>query len=490
VKGATALNPRLAALMVGTAMALATLAAGYLGESVPAQAAERPNIIFILTDDQDAESIRYMPTVQRELVQKGTTFENGILTLTECCPSRATMLRGQYAHNHRIGLGAKPNALTFRRHGLETSTVATWLNRAGYRTGLVGKYLNGYDHRYVPRGWDRWYANVGEPVWSECLNENGQERCYGGKHPDAVLADKAEGFVRSSKGGSDPLFLWLAFGAPHNPAPHMHQDRNKFSSVPLPKSPSFNERDVSDKPAWVRNKPQLKGEEIKKMTGFYRDRLRSLQTVDRAVGRLVDALDDTGRLENTYIVFWTDNGHHMGEHRLGAFKGTPGKTTPYVEDTRVPLVVRGPGVPHAERPELVLNTDIAPTFAALGGTQPDDFVDGRSFAPLLEGGTPNDWRTTALIENRRSKKLRRPAYAGLIAEDSGSDAPKDTAYVEYDGGDRELYDLADDPYQLENAFAQDPPPDRDLVAGLEQRLDDLRHCRATACFDAENGELP
>lgn len=117
-------------------------------------------------------------------------------------------------------------------------------------------------------------------------------------------------------------------------------------------------------------------------------------------------------------------------------------------------------------------------------------MDGRSFAPLLEGGTPADWRTTALTENRRSKKLRRPAYAGLITEGTGSDASKDTAYVEYDGGGRELYDLEDDPYQLENVFAQDPPPDPDLVAGLKGRIDELRGCRATARFDTENTELP
>jgi N-acetylglucosamine-6-sulfatase len=438
-----------------------------------AQARERPNILFILTDDLDARSIRYMPNLQGKLVEKGTTFENGILTLPICCPSRATILRGQYAHNHRIGLGAPGNARTFRKHGLERSTVATWLNSVGYRTALVGKYLNGYRYRYVPRGWDRWYANVSSDVWAECLNENGKERCYGGKHPDAVLADKAETFIRSSKGSPAPFFLWLSFNAPHEennaPPPYMRQDRNKFSHTSLPKPPSFNEKDVSDKPAWVRRMPLLTRKEIRNYTAFYRDRLRSLQTVDRAVSRLVDALADTGRLDNTYVVFWTDNGHHLGEHRLPA-----GKAMPYVEDTRVPLIVRGPGVPQAQRQELVLNTDIAPTFAELGGRQASDFVDGRSFSPLLRGETPH-WRTAGLIECRPSNRPRRPAYAGLITED--------TSYVEYNSGEKELYDLVKDPYQLQNVY-------RDAGSALKEeqasRVDALRSCKETACRAAED----
>jgi N-acetylglucosamine-6-sulfatase len=166
----------------------------------------------------------------------------------------------------------------------------------------------------------------------------------------------------------------------------MHQDRNKFDDTPLPRLRSFNERDVSDKPSWVRSKPLLTRDEIRNHKRFYRDRLRSLQAVDRGVGRLMDALADCGRLDNTYIVFWTDNGYHMGEHRLGALGATSGKGTPYVEDTRVPLIVRGPGVPQAERrQELVLNTDIAPTFAELAEAQAPVFVDGAPSCRCSEG---------------------------------------------------------------------------------------------------------
>lgn len=192
------------------------------------------------------------------------------------------------------------------------------------------------------------------------------------------------------------------------------------------------------------------------------------------MGQLVNALSDTGRLENTYVVFWTDNGHHIGEHRLGALEDTPGKGTPYVEDVRVPLIVRGPGVPQGQRQELVLNTDVAPTFAELAGTQAPGFVDGRSFTPLLDGATP-PWRTAGLIENRPSHKMRRPAYAGLITED--------TSYVEYDGGEKELYDLDADPYQLQNVYRDADPALKEELAG---RLDALRTCKEESCRTAED----
>jgi N-acetylglucosamine-6-sulfatase len=466
------------------ALAVALLTSGCAAEAQQTTQ-KKPNILFILTDDQDAGSIRYMPTVRKQLIEKGTTFKNGVLTTPVCCPSRATMLRGQYRHNH--GITTSGNAARFFLDGgLEKSTVATWLDQAGYRTALVGKYINGYaesldhsgDYRHIPPGWDRWYANASGDVWAECLNENGKKRCYR-EHPDHVLAEKAEGFVRANEGSAAPLFLYLAFSAPHEPAPYMYPDRNRFDDAPLPRPRSFNEKDVSDKPSWVRRTPQLTRKEVKNHTRFYRDRLRSLQTVDRAVGSLIDAMADTRRLDNTYIVFWTDNGHHIGQHRLGALGATPGKGTPYVEDIRVPLIVRGPNVPQAKRrQELLLNTDIAPTFARLAGTQPADFVDGRSFVPLLVGERP-PWRTAGLIENRGYPPQDRPAYSGMIT--------RNRTYVEYANGAKELYDLQADPYQLQNTYNNTDPT---LRADLETRLEALRSCKRERCRTAENGSNP
>ena len=462
-------------LSVGFAVVTALLVAGCAPEMQ--EAPKKPNIVFVLTDDQDPESLRYMPTVQEELIKKGTTLTEGVVTFPRCCPSRATMLRGQYVHNHGVSGGPERNGPYFRSAGLDESTVATWLQDAGYRTALVGKYLNDYESKtYVPPGWDRWYAGINREVWADCFNQNGKERCYEGKHPDSVLSEKAEKFVRTSEGDPRPLFLWLAVSAPHNPDFPPATDANKFSSAPLPKPPSFNEPDVSDKPGWVRDNPRLSDEKVRELTGLYRVRLRSLQTVDRAIANLTDALADVGRLENTYIFYFTDNGYMLGEHRLALTKDVP-----YVADTDFPMIVRGPGVPEgASRDELVLNNDLAPTFADLAGAEGPDFVDGRSLIPLLRGEASQQWRTAALVEEGRFfNKLDRPPFAELRTEDR--------AYIEYGNGERELYDLDKDPHQLENLAGQRPGEEAVLFSA---RLRELRNCRGASCRAAEDGTAP
>jgi N-acetylglucosamine-6-sulfatase len=269
--------------------------------------------------------------------------------------------------------------------------------------------------------------------------------------------------------------MYLSTNAPHTPAyvPQRHQ--GMFSDTPLPKPPSFDEPDVSDKPAWVREKPRLTQGSVDYFEELYRKRLRSLQSVDQMVGRLVSVLRDTGELSNTYILFTSDNGFHLGEHRLEA------KATPYEEAIGVPLLVRGPGVPRGvSRSKMALNNDFAPTFAELAGVTPPSFVDGRSLRPLLSASQPASWRSAFLVEHRRSDT--EGPFARLVPN---YDAVRTAnhLYVEYGTGERELYDLGSDPYELQSLHAS---AGIELKSRLASRLDGLRGCAADSCRSAEN----
>jgi arylsulfatase A-like enzyme len=468
------------------------------------QTGDRPNVVLILTDDLDAGLLqRYgerYPNIGK-LAAEGTTFENAFVTDPLCCPSRATTLRGQYAHNHRIVGNWPPlgGAEKFRDLGREDSTVATWLQEEGYGTMLVGKYMNDYAGARVPVGWDDWYGISGGHE-SHDLNENGRIHPYDpqGHHLDDVLAEKAAGSVRRSGEDGAPFFVWVGTQAPHAPADPAPRHEDAFPEARLPRPPSFDEGDVSDKPRWVRDNPRLERGEIQPMQDLYRDRLRSMLAVDEMVGRLVDALRESGELENTYVFFTSDNGWHAGEHRL-----TTGKWTAYEEDVRVPLIVRGPGVPAGSTlPHLVLNNDLAPTFAELAGADPPGFVDGRSLAPLLEGSPPpaGDWRSAFLVEAATELgPTADPPLSGDPLPEYWQRAPReysgrpgleavrtgDHLYVEYGDGGRELYDLRGDPHQLENLYETADPG---LLRALQGRLAALRDCSGSGCRTAEDGQ--
>jgi N-acetylglucosamine-6-sulfatase len=453
------------------------------------QTATKPNILFVLTDDMNASDLRYMPNTSRLLAERGTRFTNAFVTNSLCCPSRATTLRGQYSHNHLVWGNFLPlgGFQKFRDLGREQSTIATWLDnpnnfpdRVDYDTILIGKYLNGYDDTtYVPAGWDRWHAYLGYYEASPDtyrINENGHINSYDRSriHDTDLFADKAASFLRNTAGGA-PFFMYLSTNAPHTPAYVPQRHHGMFSDTPLPRPPSFDEADVSDKPAWVREKPRLTQGRVDYLRGLYRKRLRSLQSVDEMVGRLVSVLRDTGELSNTYIVFTSDNGYHLGEHRLEA------KATPYEEAIGVPLLVRGPRVPQGvSRSKMVLNNDFAPTFADLAGVTPPSIVDGRSLRPLLSTSSPASWRSAFLVEHRRSQ------YEGPFARVVPNyDAVRTTnyLYVRYGTGERELYDLGDDPYELRSRHRT---ASSELKSRLASRLDELRGCAAVGCRSAEN----
>lgn len=455
---------------------------------------DRPNIIFILTDDLDLKlgTIQYMPHLQESLVSQGLTVETFFISQPFCCPSRATFLRGQYTHNHRIYGNNPPNG-GFQEFYLlehESSTVATWLQAAGYRTVLLGKYLNGYpfreDREYVPVGWDEWYsAAKGSPFagYRYTLNENGVQVDYAetgqgeSQYMTDVLARKASDFIQRTSQADTPFFMYLSTYAPHVPVKPAKRHETMFPELTAPRTESFNEQDVSDKPAGIRFDPLLSAEEIATLDLNYRLRVQAMQAVDEMIAQLIDTLEETSELENTYIIFTSDNGYHLGQHRLRSGKGEP-----YEEDIRVPFILRGPGLKAGTTLHgyLTGNADLAPTIAELAGVTPPAYVDGRSLAPLLlQEGPPGDtWRSGYLLESYGNSGDSEdegtassvPVYLGLRTADY--------LYVEYQDGFVELYDLKADPHQLENVAGI---ADKGLLEHLSQWLQALANCAGEGC---------
>jgi N-acetylglucosamine-6-sulfatase len=468
---------------MGTAMLLAS--AVVLGTVIGsarsmAAAAERPNIIFVLTDDQFPGTEDAMPALQNNLLSQGVEFTNMISTFPLCCPSRATILRGQYAHNTHIYGNSLPwgGWEKFRDQGLQDSTIATWLHDAGYQTGLFGKYLNDYTDLGIPPGWDRWYAwNGPDEGWS-ALNDQGTQKTLIRRAADRGVSNAALKFLGDRLGGPAPVFASVNFGAEHHPYYYDDQvDDDAFEGVDVPRSPSFNEADVSDKPSYVSALPQLTEEEVAQMDQDYANGLLSLMRVDSFIASASDLLRSKGEMGNTYFVFYTDNGDHFGQHRL-----PHGKLQPYEEDTNFPLIVRGPGIPQGEtRTQLVGNHDIAPTLAGMGGASVPAFVDGRSFLPIARDPTAS-WPRTAILSERDTD--------GVFPNRWDMLRMRDKVYTRYESDEKEYYDLTVDPYQVHNALgASDTtyaPPEAATRAYYEKRLDDLYACAGGSCRTAED----
>ncbi len=441
--------------------------------------AARPNILVIMTDDQRVEEMRVLPRTRALLAAKGTSFANSFVAHPLCCPSRATFLTGQYPHNHGVLANGGRNGGYQRLD--HSNTLPVWLQQAGYYTAHLGKYLNNYGvtSPEVPAGWSRWFGLMDPStylLYGYTVSDDGVAVRYGDAPADYqtdVLAEEAEGLLRSRAGASQPFFVTVAPMAPHQeringvqvpprPAPR-HQGR--FAGEPLPKGPSFSETDVRDKPAHIRRLPPLSPAKAARQTEVYRARLASLLAVDDLVERLVDALADTGQLESTVIVFTSDNGFLLGEHRI-----PEQKYYPYEESIRVPLVIRGGGFPAgATAAQPVSNIDLAPTIVALTGAQAGRVMDGRTLLPLALDSRQGKDRTL-LIEGFGGDRAK-PSYQAVRD-------PR-WLYVEHATGDRELYDLQKDPFQLtsRHAGAAVAPVRKDLA----RRLARLGACAGDSC---------
>jgi arylsulfatase A-like enzyme len=461
------------------------LACGITLVGMEAHGQPKPNIIFVLTDDQFPGSENAMPSLKSDVTSKGIKFTNMTSTFPLCCPGRATIQRGQYAHNTEIYGNSLPLGgwKKFKALGEQNSTVATWLNRSGYQTGLFGKYMNNYRERSIPPGWDRWYGWNGPKEGWTSVNDQGREEPLKKQQADPLVSRNALEFLDNRLNKPAPVFAFVNFGAMHEPYYHATQDDDRFKGAGVPRSPAFNETSVADKPAYLRN-PSLSSSEISELDQSYRKGLRSLMRVDRFIGSASDLLRRKGEMDNTYFVFYTDNGAHFGQHRFGH-----GKLQPYKEDTNFPLIVRGPGIEGgATNGQLVGNHDIAPTLARMGGTSFPDFVDGRSFLALAKDPTTS-WPRTAIFSERENNNA--PPNKWSMLRMVGK------VYTRHEGGAREYYDLGVDSHQVHNALGGGDttylPPDASTLDYYEQRLDALYACSGQAgpgsCREAEDAPL-
>jgi arylsulfatase A-like enzyme len=473
-------------LAVAAVLAATVLAAG-CGTEVR-HTSQKPNIIFVLTDDQFPGTEEMMPGLKNDITSEGMKFTNMVSTFPLCCPARATIQRGQYSHNTTI-YGNSPPAGgwgKFRDKGLHRSTIATWLNQAGYQTGLFGKYMNNYTERVIPPGWDRWYAWNGINEGWTSVNDHGTQKPLDWQEADSLVANEALEFLSSRLKNEAPAFAFVNFGAMHEPYFYAPIDSDKFTGENIPRTPAFNEDDVSDKPNYIRNRPKLSNSDIVKLDQDYRNALRSLMRVDRFIEDASEMLRREGEMDETYFVFYTDNGVHFGQHRFML-----GKLQPYEEDVNFPLIVRGPGIPHGViKSELVGDHDVAPTLADMADADVPAFVDGRSFLPLATG-TTTDWPRTAILSERKTTDVP-PNKWDMLRMSS-------KVYTRHENGEKEYYDLASDPYQLHNALQPDdrnktpPAPDSATRAYYEQRLNALLDCEGQrgpgSCGEAEDGAL-
>ena len=469
----------MATVLLASAVAMLT---GEVKEPSAQVAAERPNFVFVMTDDLNERSMEQLGGITEIMASTGTSFDNAYVTYSLCCPSRASILRGQYPHNHGILGNHQPlgGAPKFRSAGQDRSTIATWLDGAGYQTKYIGKYMNDYDDLYKPPGWDEWFTLKGSPPTTQYTVASSEEDT--GKavtmedHSTDLYADQTSAFIRRSHANPEPFFVVVDTLAPHGPPEVANRYQNHFTDTPLP-SPTnnFNEVDVTDKPKWVQSYPRFSQDAINGIRDRHRWRLRSMLSVEDLLEETIATLQETGELENTYIFFTSDNGMHMGNHRFAQ-----GKKTPYEEAIGVPLMVRGPGVPAGEvREQLVINNDFAPTIAELAGVTIPEFVDGSSFAPLLTGSSPPSWRTAFLEEGWLHSGL-----PSIRTPDHKSVHTQTHMFTEYATGEYELYDLEADPNQL---MSKRRTGNEQLYSTLQSRLDALRACSGAGCRNAEWG---
>ena len=520
------MHARAWATLAAAVALLAVIGGALVAREAMGAASSQKNVIFILTDDMTYSELSAMPNVQSLIAAQGTSFNEAYISFPLCCPSRATMMSGQYMHNHGVHGNFPPNGgwPKFRSH--ESNDLPVWLQDDGYYNVHIGKYLNGYgtlDNTLpVPQGWDEWYGKVSEDALYfnyQLIEKTGPLATphitfYGDQPSDYqtdVFTDRAVDFVKDSGVSRQPFWLNLWFNSPHGPFDPAPRDAYRFAGTPLPKLPGFNEKDISDKPKWFRKqaRKRINKKQANLIDNERRRQEEQLASVDQAVADLVQSLKDKGILDDTYIIFSSDNGFFRGEHRI-----VTGKYLPYDPASRVPLIIRGPGIPAGGvSNELVWNGDIPQTILQIASGSQMESLDGRSFLSyaenpwqrstrpiLLEGDTgPGGTGAESAQSSSAWAREARVHIAGRKGVDNLEQEPDaiksatntDTApayrsirtdrfeYTVYANGQTELYDMKRDPAQL-HSLALDPRY-RPVRKWLYAQLVPLSSCAGPSC---------
>ena len=422
-----------------------------------------PNVLLIVTDDQRSESLNVMRAVSSEIGDRGIRFRNAVVAVPTCGPNRVSLLTGQHAHAH----GCYVNPTTASDFApTDGRQIGAWLRGVGYRTGLFGKYLNGnraLSDTYVPPGWDAWDTIRGQGGYYDYdlqHNDYGGGRVgvvvhYGSATRDYfsdVITDKASGFIRSTP-PSVPVFAYVAYNAPHSPYVPARRHKGSLAAMAPWRPPSYDEDDVSDKPAWLRDRPKWDAATRAMHDGQRVTQLETLLSVDEGVSALIQTLQEVGRLADTLIVYTSDNGFLWGEHRLW------GKSVPYRPAHEIPLQLRWDAriTPGLTVPIPVSTTDISATLLAVSGATPSRIQDGRSLGPFFRNASAPIGRERVFFEKQTGGGV--PGFCAVRDESH--------LYVRYPGGEEEFYNYAKDPHELEDRV--EDPASQDTVKMLRNR---------------------
>jgi arylsulfatase A-like enzyme len=438
-----------------------------------ATAANRPNIVLITTDDMAASDLRWMPETRRLLVSKGVKLSDFLSNQPMCCPARAEILTGQLGQNNGVHANNQAPWGGYKSLSGRLDHVGAWLRTAGYRTALIGKFLNGWETEHLADGGWTVFNPTMRHIYSpydQTMFNNGHPIRYRGVYTADLVSRLTSGYIQRFSASGAPFFIWASQMVPHdmnvnglwgNPVPPPRYRASYPQALPPSlRNPAFNEADTTDKPGWVRS---LAPVSTQRVISLFRARIRSLRAVDDQVRATVAALHRAGELADTYVFFTSDNGFMLGQHRL-----SDRKNVPYEQSLHVPFVVRGPQLPAGiTRTATYGMADLAPTFLALGGGTPTRLLDGRSMLDTLRTGAPG-YRDYLI---QAGDDLHSWWWRGVWSPD--------LVYVRYASGFEEMYDKTVDPAELQNVAGEEAYAQ---VRGEQaERLARLEDCSGSAC---------